>query len=131
MIDRLHINHFYTTPSTIRYLMKDPDKCIEQYKDTLNSLRTIASGFIILLELFVMDAINHNCVSLIMSVTLLHTVGETLNNNACEWYYKQVGHEKCTLVDTWWQTGDSLKYVLLCKSLILLIPVLNLTVIEL
>ena len=32
-------------------------------------------------------------------------VGEPLNTEAWEWYHRVVGEERCTVVDTWWQTG--------------------------
>ena len=35
---------------------------------------------------------------------LLGTVGEPINPEAWEWYYKVVGEERCPIVDTWWQT---------------------------
>jgi acetyl-CoA synthetase len=35
---------------------------------------------------------------------LLGTVGEPINPKAWLWYYKVVGGERCTIVDTWWQT---------------------------
>jgi acetyl-CoA synthetase len=38
------------------------------------------------------------------SLKLLGTVGEPINPEAWMWYYKHVGHEKCPIVDTWWQT---------------------------
>ena len=38
------------------------------------------------------------------SLKLLGTVGEPINEEAWEWYYKNVGKEKCPIVDTWWQT---------------------------
>ncbi|MEO0452814.1 MAG: acetate--CoA ligase [Verrucomicrobiota bacterium] len=38
------------------------------------------------------------------SLRLLGSVGEPINPEAWMWYYKQVGHEKCPIVDTWWQT---------------------------
>ncbi len=38
------------------------------------------------------------------SLRLLGTVGEPINPEAWEWYYHQVGKEKCPVVDTWWQT---------------------------
>ena len=31
-------------------------------------------------------------------------MGEPINEEAWEWYYKVVGKEKCPIVDTWWQT---------------------------
>ena len=38
------------------------------------------------------------------SLRLLGTVGEPINPNAWEWYFKLVGEERCPIVDTWWQT---------------------------
>ena len=38
------------------------------------------------------------------SLRLLGTVGEPINPEAWEWYYKIVGDERCPVVDTWWQT---------------------------
>ena len=38
------------------------------------------------------------------SIRLLGTVGEPINPEAWEWYFKTVGEERCPIVDTWWQT---------------------------
>ena len=38
------------------------------------------------------------------SLKLLGTVGEPINPQAWEWYYKTVGDSRCPIVDTWWQT---------------------------
>ena len=38
------------------------------------------------------------------SLRLLGTVGEPINPEAWLWYYRVVGHGKCPIVDTWWQT---------------------------
>ena len=38
------------------------------------------------------------------SLRLLGTVGEPINPEAWDWYYKIVGKEKCEIIDTWWQT---------------------------
>ena len=38
------------------------------------------------------------------SLRILGTVGEPINPEAWEWYYKVVGNSKCPIVDTWWQT---------------------------
>jgi len=38
------------------------------------------------------------------SLKLLGTVGEPINPEAWEWYFKVVGEERCPIVDTWWQT---------------------------
>jgi acetyl-CoA synthetase len=38
------------------------------------------------------------------SLQLLGSVGEPINPEAWEWYYRVVGEERCPIVDTWWQT---------------------------
>ena len=38
------------------------------------------------------------------SLRLLGSVGEPINPEAWEWYYRVVGEERCPIVDTWWQT---------------------------
>lgn len=38
------------------------------------------------------------------SLRLLGTVGEPINPAAWMWYYTEVGHSRCPIVDTWWQT---------------------------
>jgi acetyl-CoA synthetase len=38
------------------------------------------------------------------SIKLLGTVGEPINPEAWEWYYKVVGDSRSPIVDTWWQT---------------------------
>jgi acetyl-CoA synthetase len=38
------------------------------------------------------------------SLRLLGTVGEPINPEAWEWYFRVVGEERCPIVDTWWQT---------------------------
>ncbi len=38
------------------------------------------------------------------SLHLLGSVGEPINPEAWEWYYRVVGEERCPIVDTWWQT---------------------------
>ena len=38
------------------------------------------------------------------SLRLLGSVGEPINPEAWEWYYKVVGKGHCPIVDTWWQT---------------------------
>jgi acetyl-CoA synthetase len=38
------------------------------------------------------------------SLRILGSVGEPINPEAWEWYYKHIGREKCVIVDTWWQT---------------------------
>eukprot|EP00055_Hartaetosiga_balthica_P000471 m.136660 g.136660 ORF g.136660 m.136660 type:complete len:680 (+) comp10806_c0_seq1:88-2127(+) len=38
------------------------------------------------------------------SLRVLGTVGEPINPEAYDWYHKVVGEQRCTVVDTWWQT---------------------------
>ena len=38
------------------------------------------------------------------SLTILGSVGESINPEAWMWYFKNIGGERCPLVDTWWQT---------------------------
>ena len=38
------------------------------------------------------------------SLRILGTVGEPINPEAWEWYYRVVGDQRCPIVDTWWQT---------------------------
>lgn len=38
------------------------------------------------------------------SLKVLGSVGEPINKEAWDWYYKNIGKEKCPIVDTWWQT---------------------------
>src|SRR5947207_1147981 len=38
------------------------------------------------------------------SLKLLGSVGEPINPEAWEWYWRVVGDDRCPIVDTWWQT---------------------------
>lgn len=38
------------------------------------------------------------------SLRVLGSVGEPINPEAWLWYYREVGNERCPVVDTWWQT---------------------------
>lgn len=38
------------------------------------------------------------------SLKVIGSVGEPINDEAWQWYYKNIGKEKCPVVDTWWQT---------------------------
>jgi acetyl-CoA synthetase len=40
----------------------------------------------------------------ISSLRILGSVGEPINPEAWRWYYKNVGQERCPIMDTWWQT---------------------------
>src|SRR5690606_29145780 len=76
MIARHKVSIFYTAPTAIRSLIKASGANPEQHpaKYDLSSLRIIGS------------------------------VGEPINPEAWMWYYKNVGGERCPVIDTWWQT---------------------------
>ncbi|KQV51393.1 acetate--CoA ligase [Duganella sp. Root336D2] len=75
-IAKHRVNIFYTAPTAIRSLIKasDVDPKVHPKNFDISSLR------------------------------LLGTVGEPINPEAWMWYYKNVGGEKCPIVDTFWQT---------------------------
>lgn len=76
MIQRHKATIFYTAPTAIRSLIKaaDQDNTVHPKSYDLSSLR------------------------------LLGSVGEPINPEAWMWYYRNVGAEKCPIVDTFWQT---------------------------
>ena len=76
MIQKHKATIFYTAPTAIRSLIKaaDGDAAIHPKKYDLTSLR------------------------------LLGSVGEPINPEAWMWYYRNIGGEKCPIVDTFWQT---------------------------
>jgi acetyl-CoA synthetase len=45
------------------------------------------------------------------SLKVLGTVGEPINPEAWIWYYKNVGKEKCPIMDTWWQTETGMHLI--------------------
>ncbi|WP_223265878.1 acetate--CoA ligase [Vicingus serpentipes] len=53
------------------------------------------------LEACDIDFVNKHSLS---SLKVLGSVGEPINEEAWEWYHKNIGKEKCPIVDTWWQT---------------------------
>jgi acetyl-CoA synthetase len=42
------------------------------------------------------------------SLRLIGTVGEPINPEAWMWYHENIGHERCPIVDTWWQTENGM-----------------------
>lgn len=36
------------------------------------------------------------------SLRIFGFVGELINSEAWEWYWKKIGNEKCSVVDIWW-----------------------------
>ncbi|MDR6537685.1 acetate--CoA ligase [Variovorax soli] len=76
MIEKHKVTVFYTAPTAIRSLIKaaDSDEKVHPKNWDLSSLR------------------------------ILGTVGEPINPEAWMWYHRNVGGEKCPIVDTFWQT---------------------------
>jgi acetyl-CoA synthetase len=76
MIEKHKVTVFYTAPTAIRSLIKaaEGDEKIHPKRSDLTSLR------------------------------ILGTVGEPINPEAWMWYHKNVGGERCPIVDTFWQT---------------------------
>ena len=42
------------------------------------------------------------------TLRLIGTVGEPINPEAWMWYHENIGHERCPIVDTWWQTENGM-----------------------
>lgn len=76
MIEKHKVTVFYTAPTAIRSLIKaaETDDKVHPRKWNLTSLR------------------------------ILGTVGEPINPEAWMWYHRNVGGERCPIVDTFWQT---------------------------
>ncbi len=76
MIEKHKCSIFYTAPTAIRSLIKaaEGDEKVHPARSDLSSLRILGS------------------------------VGEPINPEAWMWYYKNVGGERCPIVDTFWQT---------------------------
>lgn len=50
---------------------------------------------------FGLDYVNKHDLS---SLKVLGSVGEPINEEAWHWFHKNIGKERCPIVDTWWQT---------------------------
>ncbi|MCE3273239.1 MAG: acsA [Ramlibacter sp.] len=76
MIEKHKVSVFYTAPTAIRSLIKaaETDAKVHPKNWDLSSLR------------------------------ILGTVGEPINPEAWMWYHRNVGGERCPIVDTFWQT---------------------------
>jgi acetyl-CoA synthetase len=76
MIEKHKVSIFYTAPTAIRSLIKaaEGDEKVHPARSDLSSLRILGS------------------------------VGEPINPEAWMWYHKNVGGERCPIVDTFWQT---------------------------
>jgi acetyl-CoA synthetase len=76
MIERHRVTIFYTAPTAIRSLIKAADT----------------------------NPATHPKHSDLSSLRLLGSVGEPINPEAWMWYHKEIGGERCPIVDTFWQT---------------------------
>ncbi len=76
MIEKHKVSIFYTAPTAIRSLIKaaESDEKVHPKNWDLSSLRILGS------------------------------VGEPINPEAWMWYHRNIGLEKCPIVDTFWQT---------------------------
>jgi acetyl-CoA synthetase len=73
-------------------------KLIEKYKVTTFYTAPTAIRMFMKWGTELLNGIN------LSSLRLLGSVGEPLNPEAWNWYFKHIGKEKCPIVDTWWQT---------------------------
>ena len=96
MVERLKVNHFYTSPAAIKKLMKDNLNCVNDYN--VSSLKTIALGC----------AIHHSKWRFLAIIYFLG--GEPISTATWMWYYTAVGRRNCLLIDTYGQTGLLLLY---------------------
>ncbi|GAB6049180.1 acetate--CoA ligase [Hydrogenophilus islandicus] len=76
MIEAHKVSIFYTAPTAIRALIKAAEANPEVHPKRFD----------------------------LSSLRILGSVGEPINPAAWEWYYREVGGERCPIVDTWWQT---------------------------
>ena len=70
------VSVFYTAPTAIRSLIKANESNLATHPSKYN----------------------------LSSLRILGSVGEPINPEAWMWYYKNVGNERCPIVDTFWQT---------------------------
>jgi acetyl-CoA synthetase len=73
-------------------------KMVQDYR--INQFYTAPTAIRILHKLGEDEPAKYN----LSSLKVLGTVGEPIDPPAWKWYYEQVGHSKCAIVDTYWQT---------------------------
>jgi len=76
MIQAHKVSIFYTAPTAIRSLIKSASTNAELHPKSFD----------------------------LSSLRILGSVGEPINPEAWMWYYEEVGHSKCPIMDTFWQT---------------------------
>ena len=79
-------------------LIQDSKDIVEKYK--VNQFNTAPTAIRALAK----QGIKHVIDKDISSLKVLGTVGEPINEEAWNWYDKNIGKNKCPIVDTWWQT---------------------------
>jgi len=73
-------------------------KLIEDYRVTIFYTAPTA------IRAFMKWGTDHPAKHDLSSLHLLGTVGEPINPEAWVWYHRNIGGERCPVVDTWWQT---------------------------
>ncbi|MEJ8822992.1 acetate--CoA ligase [Variovorax humicola] len=76
MIEKHKVSIFYTAPTAIRSLIKAAESDEKSHPDRFD----------------------------LSSLRILGTVGEPINPEAWMWYHRNIGRERCPIVDTFWQT---------------------------
>jgi acetyl-CoA synthetase len=76
MIERHKVTVFYTAPTAIRSLTKAGEATPQCHPREYD----------------------------LQSLRILGSVGEPINPEAWMWYFREVGRERCPVLDTWWQT---------------------------
>ncbi len=94
MIQRHRCTLFYTAPTAIRSLIKAADSDVSVHPDRFD----------------------------LSSLRILGSVGEPINPEAWMWYYKNVGGERCPIVDTFWQTETGGHMITPLPGATLLVP---------
>ncbi|HLG50874.1 MAG TPA: AMP-binding protein, partial [Chloroflexota bacterium] len=56
------------------------------------------------------------------TLRVLGTVGEPINPEAWVWYYNNIGHGRCPIVDTWWQTETGMIMITPLPGIVTLKP---------
>ncbi len=51
------------------------------------------------------------------SLRILGSVGEPINPDVWLWYYKEIGHNRCPIMDTWWQTETGMHMIVPIPSM--------------
>ncbi len=94
MIEKHQVSIFYTAPTAIRSLIKASELNKESNPDTYD----------------------------LSSLRLLGSVGEPINPEAWMWYYERIGHHRCPIADTFWQTETAGHFITTLPGATPLVP---------